>query len=117
LNQSLARITVGARSKSHPWQRSPESFFEDAETLRTLASELFGADADGYAIVPAASYGLSTAARAIEPHLQRGDRILVVAEEFPSNVLAWKRTAQVTGAVVETVPYPTSGDWTDAIVQ
>jgi selenocysteine lyase/cysteine desulfurase len=37
-------------------------------------------------VVPAASYGLSTAARAIEPQLRAGDRIVVVAEEFPRNI-------------------------------
>lgn len=113
---SQERLLAGVRSKSHPWLRAPASFFEDADTVRTLAAQVFGGDADGYAVVPAASYGLSTAARAIEPTLQQGDRILVIAEEFPSNVLPWKRTAQETGAVLETVPTPNDGDWAQAIL-
>lgn len=116
LNESLNRLLTGARSKSHPWERTPASFFDDAETVRSLSSAVFGGDADGYAVVPAASYGLSTAARAVEPHLQRGDRILVIAEEFPSNVLPWKRTAQEVGAVLDTVPSPVQGNWTQAIL-
>ena len=116
LNASLNRLLAGARTKCHPWERTPASFFDDAETIRRLSSAVFGGDADGYAVVPAASYGLSTAARAVEPHLQSGDRILVIAEEFPSNVLPWKRTAQEAGAVLETVPYPEDGDWTRAIL-
>lgn len=116
LNESLSRLLAGARTKSHPWERTPASFFDDAETVRRLSSAVFGGDADGYAVVPAASYGLSTAARAIEPQLRSNDRILLVAEEFPSNVLPWKRTAQETGAVLETVPYPDGGDWTQAIL-
>ncbi len=116
LNESLSRLLAGAHTKSHPWERTPASFFDDAETIRNLSSAVFGGDADGYAVVPAASYGLSTAARAVEPHLQSGDRILVIAEEFPSNVLPWKRTAQEAGAVLETVPYPAEGDWTQAIL-
>ena len=116
LNESTSRLLAGARTKSHPWERTPSSFFDDAETVRRLSSAVFGGDADGYAVVPAASYGLSTAARAVEPHLQRGDRILVVAEEFPSNVLPWKRTAQEVGAVLETVPSPVQGSWAQAIL-
>lgn len=116
LNESLRRLLAGARTKSHPWKRTPASFFEDAETVRRLSAVVFGGDADGYAVVPAASYGLSTAARAVEPNLHPGDRILVIAEEFPSNVLPWKRAAQEAGAVLETVPYLEGGDWTQAIL-
>jgi len=81
-----------------------------------LSSGLFFGDSDGFAVIPAASYGLSTAARAIEPRLQSGDKILVIAEEFPSNVLPWRRTARETGAEIITVPTPANGDWTQAIL-
>lgn len=116
LNESRIRLCSGVDTKSHPWERIPENFFQDAETIRRLSSGIFGGDADGYAIVPAASYGLSTAARAIEPHLNPGDRILIVAEEFPSNVLPWRRTAQGTGAVLTTVSTPKRGSWAQAIL-
>lgn len=117
LNESLSRLLSGVRTKSHPWERTPASFFDDAETIRRLSSAVFGGDADGYAVIPAASYGLSTAARAIEPHLREDDRILVIAEGFPSNVLPWKRTAGEVGAVLETVPSPAHGNWTQAILE
>jgi selenocysteine lyase/cysteine desulfurase len=117
LNESRNRLLSGVDTKRHPWQRVPESFFDDAETIRRLSSDIFGGDADGYAVVPAASYGLSTAARAVEPHLGPGDRIVVIAEEFPSNVLPWRRTAHETGAVLTTVPTPEHGSWTKAILE
>jgi selenocysteine lyase/cysteine desulfurase len=116
LNESQSRLLAGVHSKSHPWERTAQSFFDDAEAIRRLAAEVFGGDADGYAVVPAASYGMSTAARAVEPHLRAGDRILVIAEEFPSVVLPWRRTAQETGATLLTVPTPTDGNWTQAIL-
>ena len=115
LNETMNRLLVGAVAKSHPWERVTADFFDDAETIRTLASTIFGGDSDGYAVVPSASYGLSTAARALEPHLKAGDRILIAAEEFPSNVFPWQRTAKEVGASVVTVPYPDDGDWTRAI--
>lgn len=116
LNESRRRLIESATAKSHPWHRTPDSFFDDAETIRGIAAGLFGGDADGYAIVPAASYGISTAARAVEPRLQSGDRILVMADEFPSNVLPWRRVAEETGAEAVTVPAPPDGNWTREIL-
>lgn len=116
LNESRERLLAGVRAKSAPWLRLAPSFFDDAETIRNLASRIFGGDREGYAVVPAASYGLSTAARAVEPTLQSGDRILVLAEEFPSNVLPWRRTALETGATLLTVPTPRDDDWTNAVL-
>ena len=116
LNDARDRLLAGVRTKSHPWNRTPRNFFDDAETIRGLASAIFGGTTDSYAIVPAASYGLSTAARAIEPQLRAGDHILIIAEEFPSNVLPWKRTAQQSGATLTTVPTPHDGNWTQAVL-
>jgi selenocysteine lyase/cysteine desulfurase len=116
LNESRNRLLLGTIDKCHPWKRTPLSFFEDADTIRQLSADIFGGDSDGYAIIPAASYGLSTAARAIEPYLNAGDQILMIAEEFPSNVLPWKRVAQETGASITTVATPVDGNWTNAII-
>ncbi len=116
LNESRRRLLAGVHSKSHPWERTAKDFFDDAESIRRLCAEIFGGDADGYAVVPAASYGMSTAARAIEPQLTSGDRIVVIADEFPSIVLTWQRTAQEAGATLVTVPAPSDGNWTQAIM-
>jgi selenocysteine lyase/cysteine desulfurase len=116
LNASRARLLEAAGAKSRPWERQPADFFADAERIRALAADLFGADADAWAVIPAASYGLSAAARAIEPSLKSDDRILVMAEEFPSNVLPWRRVAENTGAALTTVATPSDGDWTAAIL-
>jgi len=115
LNASRDRLLAAAGVKSRPWERQPADFFADAERLRELAAGLFGAGPDSYAVIPAASYGLSAAARAIEPTLKAGDRILVMAEEFPSNVLPWRRAAELSGAVIETLAEPADGDWTAAV--
>jgi selenocysteine lyase/cysteine desulfurase len=117
LNESQKCLHAGVRSKSHPWAQTPQSFFDDADTIRRLSADIFGGDAGGYAVVPAASYGLSTAARAVEPHLAAGDRILVIENEFPSVVLPWRRTAQETGAILVTVATPADGNWTRAILE
>ena len=117
LNVSRERLVAAAGAKSRPWERTPDDFFADAETIRQLCARLFGGDADRYAVIPAASYGVSTAARAIEPSLGAGDRIIVLDEEFPSNVLPWRRVARETGARVVTVPTPSDLDWTSAALR
>jgi selenocysteine lyase/cysteine desulfurase len=114
LNSSRTALVRAAQAKSRPWERPPADFFDDAERIRVLAASLFGGDAEGYAVVPAASYGLSAAARAIQPTLKTNDRIVVLDEEFPSNVLPWRRVALETGAVIATVPTPADGNWTTA---
>jgi len=116
LNESRERLRLGVDSKSHPWERTADDFFRNAELIRELAAAIFGGDSDGYAIVPAVSYGISTAARAIEPQLRPGDRILVIEEEFPSNYLPWQRAAQESGAQILTVATPEDGNWTEAIL-
>lgn len=117
LNATRDRLRAGADSKSHPWERKAVDFFAAAETVRQLASAVFGGDADGYAIVPASSYACSTAARAVEPMLTVGDQILVMDEEFPSNFLPWERSARHAGATIETVPTPEEMSWTEAILE
>jgi selenocysteine lyase/cysteine desulfurase len=114
LNSSRARLMASAGGKSRPWERPAADFFADAERVRALAAGLFGGEADGYAVVPASSYGISTAARAVEPTLASGDRIILLDEDFPSNVLPWRRVARETGATLVTVPTPADGDWTAA---
>ncbi len=117
LNETRKRLLTGASSKSHPWERTPNDFFSDAETIRILASELFGGDLNGYAVIPAVSYGISTAVRAIEPQIRKGDNIMVLAEEFPSNILPWQRVAKDHGANIITIKSPANNDWTPAILK
>lgn len=116
LNEARNKLIEGVTAKSHPWERTPPDFFSDAEKLRKIAADLFGGDSGGFAIVPAASYGLSTAARAVEHQLGKGDTILILEEGFPSNVLPWKRVAMERGATISIVPVPADGNWTKAII-
>jgi selenocysteine lyase/cysteine desulfurase len=116
LNESVKKLIEGSISKSHPWERTAQDYFEGSETIRKLAADIFGGDVNAYAVIPAASYGISTATRILEPILQAGDSILVIEGEFPSNVLPWQRTAIERKAKIVTVPLPEDGDWTKAII-
>ena len=116
LKASTERLISAAAEKGRPWQRAPKDFFDDAETVRKLASEIFGGDPNCYAIVPSASYGMSTAARAVEPMTTPGDRIVVLEDAFPSNYLPWERLSRETGGELITVAAPADLNWTRAIL-
>lgn len=95
----------GIRSKNRPWQVTPEHFFTDSNHLRTLFANLVNAEeASNVAIMPAVSYGLATVARNIDP--QKGKKIVIAGEQFPSNVYIWKRFCQEHNCELETVPAP-----------
>lgn len=114
----LRRATeVGASAlarKLRPWTIAPADFFEDSERARTLFAELLGAGADDIAIIPAASYGLATAAANLP--LRTGERIVVLAEQFPSNVYVWRTLAARAGGTVTTVGTPGDGELTRAVL-
>ncbi|WP_282949348.1 MULTISPECIES: aminotransferase class V-fold PLP-dependent enzyme [unclassified Sphingopyxis] len=116
LRASRDALVCAAGAKLRPWERAPADFFADAETLRGVSAALFGTAAENFAIVPAASYGISTAARILEPRLQAGDHILVAAQEFPSNIFPWQRIAAERGAAIRTAGRPVDGDWTRAVL-
>ena len=108
---------VGASAiarKCQPWRISAEDFFAGSERARALFAALLGARADDIALVPAASYGLAIAAANLA--VSEGQRILVLAEQFPSNVYIWRALAARTGAEVVTVARPADGDWTRALL-
>jgi selenocysteine lyase/cysteine desulfurase len=49
--------------------------------------------------------------------LASGDRIVVLEEQFPSNVYPWRAAAESVGAEVVTVARPPDHDWTAAILE
>jgi selenocysteine lyase/cysteine desulfurase len=116
LNRSRDRLVAAAAEKSHPWRRTPPDFFADANEIRRLASAVLGGEVGGYAVVPAASYGIGVAAQALRHTVSAGQRILVLDEQFPSNYYAWSRVAGETGATLDIVPTPDDGDWTRALL-
>lgn len=116
LRSSSERLIEGALSKAHPWNRTTGDFFDDAESFRVAAAAALGGDAECYAIVPSASYAISTVARIMEERLGASDEILVVDEAFPSNYLPWRRAAETTGSSMTVVPTPPDFAWTPAVL-
>jgi selenocysteine lyase/cysteine desulfurase len=105
---------AGLARKAHPWDITPDKFFTGADEFRATAAQLVGCSADDIAIVPSASYGVATAARNLP--VKKGQSILVLAEQFPSNYYPWQRRATETGAALKIVPWPENNDWTTAVL-
>ena len=103
------------RDKLRPWAHTTNQlFFDLPESVRSEAARLFNATADDIALVPAASYGLATAARNLD--LKPGDEIVILDGQFPSNVYTWRALAQQTGAVIKTAKRTETGTWTQALL-
>jgi len=105
----------GMHAKKRPWTITSKDFFPDTEYARNLFSRLIDGDSEGVAIIPSASYGLSTAAQNIEA--AQGEKIIVLADQFPSNVYVWKEKAKASGAQLAFVERPADDDWTRAILE
>ena len=114
MKSAAAAGEAGIRGKAQPWNIKPADFFPGPEEARALFARLINASADEIAIVPSVSYGIATAARNLDA--PAGSRILLLDEQFPSNVYAWRELATRTGARIDTVPRPADDDWTVAIL-
>jgi len=114
MKPALAAGEAGMRGKSRPWTIAPEDFFPGPEEARRLFARIINAGPDEIAIVPSVSYGLAVAARNLPVPL--GARILLLEEQFPSNVYVWRDLARRSGAVIDTIPRPPDDDWTAAIL-
>lgn len=110
----------GIRRKRRPYEIGPQDFFEDSDRLRSSFAGLIGGDdPTRVAIIPSVSYGITTAARNLGA--APGSRIVVLAEQFPSNVYPWRRLAAESGAELHTVEAPsTAGSrglaWNEALL-
>src|SRR5699024_4656524 len=98
---------AGIREKRNPWKITAEDFFEDSEKLRKLFAELVNADCPNkVAILPSASYGLSTVAQNLPK--DTGKKIVVVGEQFPSNIYPWRRFCKESSCYIQTIEEPDS---------
>ena len=121
----LARPVVeagmtGMLQKERPYRFTVESFFQPVRDLRASFARLINCpNPHRIALVPAVSYGMAVVARNLD--LQRGQNIIVVDEQFPSNYYPWERIARERDAEIRTVRHgdalATRGaDWNDRLL-
>lgn len=92
----------GVRRKRNPADIRAEDFFTITQDLRAEFARLIHApDPDRIAIIPSASYGLATVTKNLR--IQKGENIVVAAEQFPSNYYPWQSLCKETGAELKVV--------------
>ncbi|HEX8125294.1 MAG TPA: aminotransferase class V-fold PLP-dependent enzyme [Allosphingosinicella sp.] len=104
----------GLERKAHPWDVRAEHFFDESEEVRGLFARLIGASADDVAIIPSVSYGMATAMANVP--VAAGQKIVTLADDFPSGMLASRALAQRSEASVVRVERPEAGDWSSAVL-
>jgi selenocysteine lyase/cysteine desulfurase len=91
--------------KSQPSDILAADFFSEKEVLRSRFAELISADdPQRIAILPSVSFGIGTAMKNIP--FEKGDEIVVLEEQFPSNYYTWQQLKSDLGVLVNTIAAP-----------
>ncbi len=102
------------RAKAEPWNITPADFFKTLEKVRNLFAQLISSSGEDVAIIPAVSNGIALAAKNLP--VSTGESILVIEDQFPSNIYSWKRLAIEKKGRIHTVKRPENHDWTSAVL-
>lgn len=107
--------------RNNPSRITNTDFFTRREVLKQRFASLIEApDHRNIAIIPSVSYGMASVAQNIS--LKAGDEIVVLGEQFPSNVYIWQHKAAQCGAVIKTVLPPEALEqrgkrWNEAVLE
>ncbi|MDR9417745.1 aminotransferase class V-fold PLP-dependent enzyme [Gracilimonas sp.] len=109
----------GIKRKRNPFKISPDEFFGETDKLRNEYAKLINAkDPKRIVVIPSVSYGMANVAKNLS--LSKGDNIILVGEQFPSNVYPWRSIASESGAEIVTITPPDSKergkDWNEKIM-
>jgi len=94
---------AGLLRRATPWRIGPEDFFGPAERVRRLIGDLINASPERIALVPTAARAIAAVAK--NASIRPGQRIVVLGDQFPSNVYSWLALA-ARGARVKVVDAP-----------
>jgi selenocysteine lyase/cysteine desulfurase len=114
MNSVVHAIDGGARLKAQPWKLKISHFFDDVDKARALFAKIVNARAEGVAIIPSASYGLTTAA--LNLPLTEGQKVVTLKHQFPSHTYPWKKSARENGAIFQEVDVQEGFSATEAML-
>ena len=101
--------------RNSPWEyKIKDDWFGPAETVRSLFADIIQSSKENIALVPSVSYGIATAANNIL--LTPQQKILLLDQQYPSNVYSWRALSDKTGAEIITIKKEPGQTWTDAII-
>lgn len=96
---------AGLARKRNPFNVTPNDFFTEIDILqREFAKLIQVKESKRIVVMPSVSYGLATAANNIK--LAKGQKILIVDEQFPSNYYSWEKLARKNAGEIVTIKPP-----------
>lgn len=106
LMKSVEEVGIqGIRNKLRPNLVTGDDFFTESDELRIEFGRLINCDEPNrMVIIPSVSYGMANVANNLK--LVAGDEIIVIDEQFPSNVYPWMTLSKESGAVIKTITAP-----------
>ncbi|MFD2203333.1 aminotransferase class V-fold PLP-dependent enzyme [Shivajiella indica] len=105
LLRSVEEVGINALiKKRNPTTIQPKDFFETGEKVKANFGKLVNCPAQQVTIIPAASYGLSTAINNLPT--DNGVSAIVVSDEFPSGYYAIEKWCQKHGKTLLSIPSP-----------
>jgi selenocysteine lyase/cysteine desulfurase len=102
----LATLRAGQAAlamRAFPVAISPKDFFEPAERVRATLAKLVNANTESIAFVPNVANGMAIVAKNFVP--KRGQNVVLLGEQFPSNVYPW-RDWRDAGVELRTIATP-----------
>ncbi len=115
LLKNVNRAGIDAINKrNHPWKIKVDDWFSPAEELRALFAAIIQGDKENIALIPSVSYGIAIAANNMV--LKPDQKIIVLDQQFPSNIYAWRELSKESGAEIITVKRQPNQIWTEAIL-
>jgi selenocysteine lyase/cysteine desulfurase len=120
-SKRLENIGIAAvKAQSQPFATSNKGFFEPIEQAKVAYAQLIDvADPQRIALIPSASYGISSVANNIQ--LKKGEKIIITHEQFPSNVYPWMRIAERDAGELKIIKAPDENNrgksWNQAILE
>lgn len=99
----------GIRQKAQPYLIKGTDFFDETEQVREVYARIIGAkDAKRIVSIPSVSYGIAVVSRNVT--IKKGENIVLLEGQFPSNVYSWQRLADENEAEIRTVKAPLKGE-------
>lgn len=95
-------------TRAFPLSLTPADFFEPADRVRALCGELVNADPERIALVPTTAYATAIVARNLAP--VSGQNVVMLADQFPSNVHPWRHWEKL-GVEMRWVAPPADTTW------
>jgi selenocysteine lyase/cysteine desulfurase len=92
----------GVARKTAPFEVFPNHFFDPVQAVRKAYSRLINAqDPERIALIPSVSYGIANVVNNIKA--EKGQNIIMVDEQFPSNYYSWERLAKEKGLTIRMI--------------